>query len=89
VLAHGDQMTRDFVVFNLREAAAELSRTIDQIQADVEFDEAELRVAVAHIFHHLNTAWNARDATPERVSACSSKDFFAWRQFPADIDMDM
>ena len=27
-----------------------------------------------HLYHHLNTAWNARDEAPERVAARSEED---------------
>jgi hypothetical protein len=40
-----------------------------------------------HLYHHLNTAWNARDASPERVAAASGADFFRWRQFPWEIEL--
>jgi hypothetical protein len=38
-----------------------------------------------HLYHHLNTAWNARDESPEGVAATSEEDFQRWRQFPEDL----
>jgi hypothetical protein len=39
-----------------------------------------------HLYHHVNTAWNARDSSAERADACSQEDFDCWRQFPQDIE---
>ena len=80
-------MNREWVLFNLREAAGELSRTIAEIDADSDYDYAHFSVAMKHLYHHLNTAWNARDASPDRAAACSEKDFNAWRQFPTGLSM--
>jgi hypothetical protein len=80
-------MNREWVLFNLREAADELSRTISEIETTREYDHADLSVAMQHLYHHVNTAWNARDASAERVNACSEEDFNAWRQFPNDMEI--
>ncbi len=80
-------MTRDYVLWNLREALEELSRTIGDVESDPTYADAEFSVAMMHLYHHLNTAWNARSASPERVAECSEDDFRDWRQFPADLDM--
>lgn len=80
-------MTREHVFSHLREAADSLARVIREMEADPEYSEAELEVEMAHLYHHVNTAWNARKASPERTAACSLEDFRDWRQFPTDIDM--
>ena len=80
-------MNREHTLFHLREAAEELVRTIRDMETDPEYDYAEFRVAMQHLYHHLNTAWNARDKTAERVAACSEADFFRWRRFPQDLDL--
>ncbi len=82
-------MDRRDIVFHLQEAEEELKETIIEIQQDSEYDEGQFYVAMSHIYHHLNTAWNSRDASEERIKACSEKDFAAWRQFPKDIDMSI
>jgi hypothetical protein len=78
-------MNRDWVLSQLREAQEELSRTIEEMETDSNYDVGELIVAVQHLYHHLNTAWNSRDAAPSRVAAVSEDDFYAWRLFPSDI----
>jgi len=78
-------MNRDWVLFNLREAIEELTRTISEIEATPDYGYGEFSVAMQHLYHHLNTAWNARDATPDQVATCTETDFQMWRQFPVDI----
>lgn len=78
-------MNREWVVWNLREAKEELDRTISHLESDAEYDWPELSVAVVHLYHHLNTAWNSRDAPRERVEPISQEDFDRWRQMPDDL----
>jgi hypothetical protein len=82
-------MNRDWILFHLQEAHEELTRTIHEMEQDPEYDFGEYVVAMTHLYHHLNTAWNSRDASPERVKACSEEDFEKWRQFPSDVDMSV
>ena len=80
-------MTRHYVLWHLQEAAGAIAQTIRDMAADPQYSEPELRVDIGHIYQHLNTAWNARDASEERVETCSESDFHAWRGFPTDIDL--
>jgi hypothetical protein len=80
-------LNRDYVLHNLREAHEDLGRAIDDFIADTAYSEAELYVAMQHLYHHLNTAWNARESTESEARECSAQDFHRWRQFPADIDL--
>jgi hypothetical protein len=79
-------MTREYLLRNLREAIDAISVTLREMESDPNYSEAELRVNVAHAYHHLNTAWNARYASVERVEACSGEDFLAWPDYPRDLD---
>jgi hypothetical protein len=83
------EMTKDYVLYNLGEAAEELGRTLKEIESDSDYGDEDFYVAMAHIYHHLNTAWNARHASADRAAACTAEDFARWRQFPADIDMTL
>ena len=76
-------MNREWVLFHLREAQDELSKTISDIASDPGYDVGNFVVALGHLYHHVNTAWNSRDEPPNRVEPCSEDDFYAWRQFPA------
>ena len=80
-------MNKDWIAFHLREGLDELTRTIAAIEERQDFEETEFEIAMAHLYNHLNTAWNSRNADPERTAKCSDEDFFAWRAFPADIQM--
>jgi hypothetical protein len=80
-------MNKGWILFHLREAQEELTRTIAELDAAESVDEIEFEIAVAHMYNHLNTAWNARAATDEQLAAQSTDDFYRWRAFPADISM--
>jgi len=78
-------MNRDWVLFNLREAHDALTRTITEMQEDGEYDVGTLAAELSHLYHHLNSAWNGRDATAEEVANVTDKNFRVWSQFPADL----
>ena len=78
-------MNKEWVLFNLKEAQEELNRTIIEIQNQDDYEYGEFVVAMGHLYHHLNTAWNSQKASKEQVTINSEEDFFKWRQFPEDI----
>ena len=55
-------LNREWVLAHLKEAKEELDRTIDEIETDAEYDEDEFKIAIGHIYTHLNVAWNERKA---------------------------
>ena len=80
-------MNKGWILFHLREAQEELMRTIVTIDAEKNVDEIEFEIAMAHMYNHLNTAWNARAAMDGQIAAQSDDDFYRWRAFPAEISM--
>lgn len=80
-------MKNEYIVFNLREALSALTETIKEIESNNEYDEAEFYVAMQHIYHHLNHAWNARRVAIEKSWNADKNTFDKWRQFPTDIDL--
>ncbi len=80
-------MNRDLVLFQLREAREALAHCIHDMEQDADYFRVEFMIDMTHLYHHLNTAWNARAASTERATACSEEDFRLWRQFPVDLDM--
>ena len=80
-------INKDYVLFHLQEGYEELARTISEIATESDYAQEELTVAMAHLFHHLNTAWNARNVSTERAAVCSETDFERWRQFPNDLEI--
>jgi hypothetical protein len=79
-------MNRDWVLSHLREAQEELQRTIAEIESKADYNHGEFLVAMTHTYHHLNTAWNAKDECQDRLDACVEADFHRWRRFPPDLD---
>ena len=80
-------MNRNWILFLLREGLKELTQTIAAIESNPAYDEINFGIAMAHLYGHVNTAWNSRSVDPERTSWCSDDDFYAWRAFPSDIPM--
>lgn len=77
-------MNKDFVLFNLREANKALQKIIKNIESQSDYDYGEYMVEMTHLYHHVNTAWNAQNVDQEGAERCSEEDFFKWRQFPKD-----
>ena len=80
-------MNKPYVVWNLKEAREALAELIADMEADTDYDFGEFRVDMEHVYHHVNTVWNARDATKESSEACSKEDFERWRQFSQDMSL--
>jgi len=80
-------MNRDHILFHLHEAQEELERMITKIEVESKYDFGEFVVAMSHLYHHINTAWNGRDVSSQRAVKCNKEDFARWRQFPQDIDL--
>lgn len=80
-------MNREYVLWNLREAKKSLDSTISQIERDPFYEDEDLIACVLHLYHHINTAWNAREASSNRAYQCSARDFERWRRFPKDLEV--
>jgi hypothetical protein len=80
-------MNREWVLHHLGEAQDEIASTIAEMQATPDYDYGEFWVAMQHLYHHLNTAWNSRDATPDQVENATDRDFNRWSRFPEDLPM--
>ena len=79
-------MNKEWIALHLAEAQEELERTLREIQRP-DYNEFDFQVAMAHAYNHLNTAWNSRNRSPERVAKQTDEEFYRWRAFPTDIDM--
>jgi hypothetical protein len=82
-------MNRKIVSFHLREAAEELNRTVAKIERNESYGVGELRVAMGHLYQHLNTAWNGRDQTDEKFAECTDESFHSFRKFPSDSELGL
>lgn len=79
-------MNRELVLHHLAEAHEALGRLLDDARRDPEWGIAELFAEMPHLYHHLNTAWNARDSTNAPGQA-SDDEFREWSAFPTDLLM--
>lgn len=83
-------MTEDYVVqahigYNLQDAKDELSKLIDMIHPDAVMDENEFNVIFAHLYWHLNSAWNTRNLKVDDLESADSERMNMLAQFPNDI----
>jgi len=82
-------MNREWILFHLKEAHEELRSAIEEFEKRSDCDDGEYLVTMMHLYHHLNTAWNAKDVSIEDARISSDENFSKWRQFPSDIDMSV
>ena len=80
-------MNREWVLSHLSEAHEELTRTIQDIRDTSDYGIGEFLPAMQHLYHHLNTAWNARDASETEVAKLTDATFKRWSSFPPDLVM--
>ena len=80
-------MNARFIASNLKEAEEELRGLITRLESGEQVSFEDYHVAMAHIYHHLNSAWNGRDATDEQWRECTDEDYQKWQKFPQDLPM--
>jgi len=80
-------MNKEYILYNLKEALKQLSNTIHDLETDKNYEYGDFRVDMEHLYHHVNTAWNAKNSSEEESRECSESNFQIWRQFPVDIDL--
>ena len=72
---------------NVEEALEELKNISKEVHAE-KMDEVEFQIALQHVYHHLNVAWNARYASSESYRNMSDQNFKEWGSFPKDISFE-
>ena len=80
-------LNNDYIKYNLEEAKSEIETILKDLSSDSEYQEGDFWPSIQHLFHHINTAWNARDVSPEEAAKVSQRSFTKWRQFPSDLEM--
>ena len=80
-------MNKDFVLFNLKEALESLESIVREIETDPEYEFGNYVVDMSHLYQHINTAWNARDASKESTDECSQENFDDWNEFPTEEEV--
>ncbi len=82
-------MNKRIILFHLKEALEELQLTVQSMEREPECDAADFQVAMGHLYHHLNTAWNGRACTDEEFKKCSDEHFYKWRKFPRNAELNL
>jgi len=80
-------VNRDQVLSHLSEARDAIAQTVEDIRVTPDYDDSEYWVDMQHIYHHINTAWNSRNATVAEVDPVTDGRFNRWSQFPSDLPM--
>ena len=78
-------MNRDWVLFHLREAEAELRRTIAEIEATPDYGYGEFSAAIAHAYITSILLGIPRARARLESRHQWRPNFLQWRQFPTDI----
>jgi hypothetical protein len=80
-------MNKKLVTFHLNEAHEQLQAILDEMSRDDDYGYGEYVVEMQHLYYHLNTAWNARDAFNEEAEPISDELFNRWGRFPHDLPL--
>ena len=80
-------MNKEYSLWNLREALEQIEETIRNIQEDKEYGAGDYVVEMSHVYHHINTAWNARNASKSQADECSEENFNHWRLMPENSEL--
>jgi hypothetical protein len=83
-------MTNDYVViaqiaYDSQDASEELSAIMELIEPNKEIDEEEFNVRFAHLYSHLNAAWNVRNLSSDDLESAVEKQLDLWKEFPTDL----
>jgi hypothetical protein len=67
----------------LGDAQDGLNSLLRDMAEDKEFSEIEFGIHMAHIYGHLNRAWNRRNTTDKQLDVAKMPD--EWDSFPTDL----
>jgi hypothetical protein len=79
-------VNRELVLHHLAEAHEALGRILEEARQSRDWGTGELFAEMPHLYHHINTAWNARDS-PNAIGQASNAEFRQWSAFPTDLNM--
>jgi len=72
---------RELTRINIQEAREQLQE-IEKSLLDNDYDEVELRIELEHAYHHLNYAWNIRNASDEELKKSTKEHFAKYSKYP-------
>lgn len=70
------------LIEELDEAKEHLEKMIFSMIEEKDYEESDFRIDLAHIYAHLNRAWNSRNIKSE----LNDDEFSALSKFPIDIE---
>ncbi len=73
---------KELIAINIEEAKEELENILSELVDNSEFSEVELKIALEHIYHHLNFSWNIRNVDEKIAVECSEQNFREWSKYP-------
>ena len=71
------------LLYELADAQEGLQSLLREISEEKDFDETDFRIHMAHIYAHLNRAWNGRNATQAQHD--DEALWEKWASFPTDL----
>jgi hypothetical protein len=74
---------RHIVLMNIQDAREQLE-AIEKSLLDPDYEEVELKLDLAHAYHHLNYAWNTRNEPDAVLERHADEDFARWSRYPSD-----
>lgn len=83
------RLSRRIVRANLEESLEQLEDVLAILRAGKPLPEEHFAVMIAHAYHHLNVAWNARNAPMARYRKMTSRDYNLWASFPRDLELNL
>jgi len=82
-------VNKDWIASHLREAAEQLQETVKNLSSDSDYSDVDLTIEISHAYHHINTAWNSKDVSPDATSNFTDADYDAWQKMPSDDELIM
>jgi len=80
-------MNQNTILRNLKEARQELEFLITDMEKSPEYSFENFHLSMAHLYHHLNCAWNARNVTASKWRNQTNADYEQWQRFPSDLPL--
>ena len=77
-------MNLEYIQYNMQEIQEEIELILKGIKRGENYAHDEYYKSMQHLIHHVNIAWNTRNATTEEIE---SHDLSYWSQFPTDINL--
>ena len=81
-----DPVARAHCSYNLGDALEDLKAIDEMVRPNVEIDEEYFRVRMAHLYWHLNSAWNARNLSSDELERADGNRLNELGKFPNDLD---